>query len=381
MVSVTLELRPRLRSCNVFIYMHGAAEPESIRLKLNEDAIIFGIGEKTTTLSSSSIKIVPKSLSLLRVTSNWISFRVQTKPINSSYGSFGTEILGAELVEIDTVLRDLKGNTILPTENSEFRLSCVNCKNDIIKTVSFKRVLPLPRTDCDPSEWFCCKHDENNESSTLLSPRKSDYFYGAYYCVLHKNNLCDHVKIDKKVVVCGKCLSIIGMPWDNVSVKIWNCCIEYKTSKNPLPMKISTALDDFLLVILDSVDTVPGSRLLLEATEGNHTHYLLLQPMDWHLDLLVEPEILPNNKNLVNLRRIRVIKVLYKYGEKKADIISNSSEFQQCHVALPIMLAGVEQLLLSTKRVPPSYRVADEYYIGYVYVQKVTENGVLPKKQ
>lgn len=363
MESVTLELRPRLRSCNVFISVRNMVDLDTIQLRLNEDIITFKIDDTVNKLLLSFVKILPNSLCLLKVSGNWISFRIQTKPFDSKFGSFETEIVAVSDVQSGTAKSNVK-HVELPLKEHNYVLHCTHCENVISNTVHFKKVLPLPSSDCDPNEWFCCQHN-GNEYSTLLNPRESDYFYGAYYCILHKNIFKANLKLNE-TVVCNRCLSVLGMLRDDNSVKIWNCCVKYKLLNEPfLTHKASDPLDDFILITKSFMDDIANGQFLLEASTTNGTHYMLIQPMDRQLEVLVEPDSV-NDNNLIHLRQTYVTKVLYKYGENKTELACNTTQLQYCQVALPIMLAGIEHLLSSTKRFPPAYRVVDKLHVGYI---------------
>ena len=359
--SITLELRPRLRSCIVFIFI-GNKNPLSTRVKITENSIILTLEDKSKNLVLPTVKLLPTSLSSLRVTNKWISFRVTTKP-ETIFGTFKTEI-------ISEITRDVMTESLnkldLPPIGSECSLRCKCCENVISNIINCKRVLPLPDRDCDPGEWFCCKNSKV-DFLKLLRPQETDYFYGASFCLLH-NSVMKNLKEKDNIILCKRCLTILGTKEDSDSIKIWNCCVEQKIGEEEFKSKSQSPLDEFVLTIKDCSD-VMGEEILLEAQEGNNTHYILMKPMEWQLELLTESN-LKWESEAIRLQKNQVIKVFYTYGENVKSVKNDYVHSKYYLIALPLMLAGIEHLISSTKRFPPAYRMVAQYYVGYVNVQR-----------
>lgn len=370
METITIELRSRLRSCNIFISTRDILEKSSIQLKLNEAVISLRIGSQMKYLPLKSIKIIPKTLSSLTVTGNWISLRVQTQPIESAYGSLKTEIFSTS---------DSPDNPESKTNNLELHLKekhcvlvCSGCKNELSKVLFFKRVLPLPTNNCDPSEWFCCNHD-GDDYAKLLNPKESDCFYETDYQLLNQASLKKDLKSNEAIttITCNRCLTMFGTRSTfKESFKIWNCCVDYKFSDHSYDTyKASDPLKDFTLIISNKTDIYSGNRLLLKATDGNRSHYLLVQLMDKNLELLAEKDLHKSSvTDTIELTPSRVMKLLYRYAETEKEITSYCVDTERCEIALPVMLTAVTHLTSSTKRYPPSYRNIDEYYVGYIHL-------------
>ncbi|XP_033223754.1 uncharacterized protein LOC117177270 [Belonocnema kinseyi] len=358
--SITLELRPRLRSCIVFIFI-GNNDPSSIGVKLRENSITITLERTSKSLILPSVKLLPTSLSSLRITNKWISFRVQTNP-EAIFGTFRTEVISAIARSMET---ENAGRLDLPEIGSECLLRCKCCENVITSIIKCNRVLPLPDRDCDPGEWFCCTNSKV-DFSKLLRPQETDYFYGPSFCVLH-NDVLKNFKEKSNTILCKRCFTILGLKEDMDSVRIWNCCVERKVGEEEFKSRNQSPLDEFVLTIKDCSD-VMGEEILLEALEGNTTHYILMKPMEWQLDLLTES----NSKwkgDLIRLQKARVIKVFYTYGESKKSVKNDYVHSKYYFIALPLMLAGIEHLIASTKRFPPAYRTVTQYCVGYVNVQ------------
>lgn len=366
MESVTIELRSRLRSCNVFVSLQEHTDPSRIQVKLNKDFITLRISKQTYNLCLSTIRIIPTSLSSLRVGAGWLSFRIQTTPVDSLFGSFGTELVSTSATKNGNSQKYCS-SIELPPKETDLEISCTCCHNVLTKVMNLRKVLPLPTEDCEPGEWFCCSHN-GDDYSILLEPGKSDYFYGPFYSVLNRDNFIAKLKIHSNAVVCNRCLAVIGVPYSADSLKIWNCCVEYdkcEEKKSSLRKHQANALKDFQIAVTSCYDDCPGERILLEASECGKTQYLLIKPMELNLDLLVAPKE-AHHLNAIRLETKKVAKVLYEYGETEKTRRNDYSDAKHLRIALKSMLAGMEHLVASSKQIPPIYRNADEYHIGYV---------------
>jgi len=362
---ITLELRPRLQSCNVFISMRRDLCLKNVQIKLLESNIVLIVEDCNINFKLPSVKVIPTSLSMLSIINNWICFRLQTAPLESAFGSFSTEVI-TNLNKSDRsstysqpILNDIK----LLFETSECTILCTCCKNVISKSISFKRFLPLPDTEYDPDEWFCCKHNCNDVSNSV-QPQEFDYLYGSCFFVLHKSIFANNICIDNKTLSCNKCLLHIGTFHAYNLFKIWNCCVDYKPQNNVLSTTNATnSLSDFLIIVKDSLSEILGEEIILQTSVGKQTHRLLIKPMDCKLNLITEPDhITVCDTNIISLQQKCAAKVLYKYETNKITVITNCYE-----VGLPIIEAGLNYLLSSTKRLPHIYRTAATgYFLGYI---------------
>ncbi|XP_051162073.1 uncharacterized protein LOC127282045 [Leptopilina boulardi] len=367
--NITVEVRPRLRSCIVFIYI-GDNDPSLIDVKLSETSIKIKCEKISKNLILPSVKLLPTSLSSLRITSKWISFRVQTNP-DTIFGTFKTEIMNdiARTITMENSL--IKQN--LPQIGSQLLLRCKCCENIITNIINCKRVLPLPNRDCDPGEWFCCKHTKV-DFAKLLIPQDTDYFYGPAFCVLNNNNFQNLIE-KYNTILCKKCLTILGIKEDNESMRIWNCCVERKINDDKeFQLICQSPLDEFVSTIKDCSE-IMGEEILMEALEGNKTHYILMKPMEWQLELLTESNIKWEGES-IRLKKSQVIKVFYKYGECKKSVRNEFVHSKYYLIALPLLIAGIEHLICSTKRFPPSYRTVTQYCVGYINIKNSFTHGI-----
>ncbi|KYN38290.1 hypothetical protein ALC56_07330, partial [Trachymyrmex septentrionalis] len=368
---ITLELRPRLQSCNVFISMRKDLCLKNVRIKLLESTMVLIVEDYSISFLLPSVKIIPTSLSMLNIMNNWVCFRLQTAPLESAFGSFSTEVMTNlnKLVQSNTHSQSIVNDIKLLFETSKCTILCTCCKNVISKLISFKRFLPLPDAEYDPDEWFCCKHSCNSVSNSV-QPQESDYLYGSCFSVLHKSIFASNVCTDNKTLSCNKCLLHIGTFHAYNLFKIWNCCVDYKPENSTLSITNATnPLNDFLILIKTSLSEILGEEIVLQTSIGKQTHRLLIKPMDCKLNLITEPDhVTVCDTDTISLQQKYAAKVLYKYEKNKEfTIITNYLNVKYHDVGLPLIEAGLNYLLSSTKRLPHVYRTAAiDYFLGYI---------------
>lgn len=370
---ITLELRPRLQSCNAFIAMRKDLDLKNVQVKLSENNIALIFKDCSLNFSLPFIKIVPTSLSVLSVRNNWICFRLQTAPLASVFGSFSTEVVtdSNKVVQLTSCLQPILQDIKLLFKASECIVSCACCKNIISKPTAFKRILPLPDIQCSPDEWFCCKHSSDNIVKNIET-QESDYLYGSYFTLLHKSIFMNSLHIDNKTLTCDKCFFHIGTLHSCNLFKIWNCCVDYKPQNDTLStVNATNPLNDFLIFIKDSLSDILGEEIILQTAIGKQTHYLLIKPMDRKLNLITEPyQVINDTDASISLQQKYVAKVLYKYDTNKIASTNNHWNIEYHEVGLPMIEAGLKHLLSSTKRLPQNYRNVADYFLGYIVLRE-----------
>ncbi|XP_012215651.1 uncharacterized protein [Linepithema humile] len=367
---ITLELRPRLQSCNIFIAMRKDLCLKNVQIKLLESSIVLILKDCSINFLLPSIKIIPISLSTLNIMNNWICFRLQTAPVESVFGSFSTEVVNSDMSVqlLSSSSSPILNNIKLLFKTSKCTMLCACCKNTISNSVSFKRFLPLPDIEYDQNEWFCCKH--NSDISHDVQPQKWDYLYGSCFSVLDKNIFDNNVHIDSKAMTCTKCLLHIGTFHTRDLFKIWNCCVDYKPQSDVLStVNATNPLSDFLLLLKGLLGEILGEEIILQTSVNKQIHCLLIKPMDYKLNLITEPNHKLNSDTCtIVLKQMYVAKILYKYETSK--IASNKLNATYHEVGLPIIEAGLKYLLSSTKRLPHAYRAAEDCFFGYIVLQE-----------
>lgn len=370
---ITLELRSRLQSCNVFISMQRNLNFENVQVILSESDIVLIFESCKMKLLLPSIKIIPTSLSSLNIIDEWICFRLQTEPSKPMFGSFNTEVVTNSIKSIQSVTcPQILHNIKILVKETECTILCTCCKSIISRLVTFKRFLPFPDTEYNSDEWFCCKHSSNVIPNSLQI-QETDYLYGSWFVILHKDIFKDNLHIDNKTLVCSKCLLHIGTFHADNLFKIWNCCVDYKPNSIQLSIVNSTdPLNDFLIIIKNSLNEVLEEDIILRSSLGELTHYLLIKSMKCQLDLITEPNVI-SDTDIISLQRKYVTKVLYKYETHKTDVITNCLDSKYYEVSLSIIDAGLKYLLSSTKRLPHIYRTTADYLFGYIILQEIMD--------
>lgn len=364
--SITIELRPRLCICNAFVRLKGNIQQNEIQVQLYDEYIRLILQGKTVNLLLDFIKVIPTTISALCVTSNWICFRIQTRS-DPAFGSFKTEI-----VTNYTSSLNLYNNA--PNKEDCFNLSkctilCSCCKNTLSKAVKFKRFLPLPDIDSDPSEWFCCKHSQAN-TSRIIAFQESDFFYTPLVAVLHNSIFTDTIFLDKNILICKRCLHHIGKNYDSSCYKLWNCSIEYQFADLSAAQTASNCLNDFFIAVQTSMIGLLGEEIILHYNTHMENHYLRVKPMDRQLTLLTEPQNTCNSNSLC-LQKLSVMTVLYKYETEVNNDTDLNLNLKYCEVSLQVIEAGFKYLVSSTKRYPETHRGALGHYIGYMELEKL----------
>ncbi|XP_011876248.1 PREDICTED: uncharacterized protein LOC105566673 [Vollenhovia emeryi] len=374
---ITLELRPRLQSCNVFISIREDLRLRNVRVRLLESNVVLTVEDRSVSFSLPSAKVIPSSLSTLSIVDNWICFRLQTAPSESAFGSFSTEVITDlnKSARASTYSRTILDDVKLLFETSKCAILCACCKSVVSESIGFKRFLPLPDTEYDPDEWFCCKHSCDAAPSSV-QPRETDYLYGSCFSVLHRSVFGDNVRVENKTLTCNKCLLHLGTFHAYSLFKVWNCCVDYKPQNDALSIVRATdPLSDFLTLVRDSLSEILGEEIVLQTSVGKQAHCLTIKPMDCKLNLITEPDdkaACDTDTATVSLQQKCAAKVLYKYETNKVTIVANYLNVKYHEVGLALIEAGLKYLLSSTKRLPHIYRTAGtDYFLGYIVLQEI----------
>lgn len=358
---ITIELRPRLRSCTVFLFMKKSITLDKVQVKLLETSIKLSIGNNVTYITLPNIKIVPTSLSSLSVIDRWVCFRLNTRPSDSEFGSFQREVITDRKAQFNVLENKKK-----IIENSKCTILCTCCKNVFCKELYFRRVLPLPDVDFDPSEWFCHKRDIDFMS--FLYQDKLDLFYGLFFSIINSNIFYNYRK-NKKDILCNRCLSNVGIQDKVSSFKIWDCCVDYKLETNKIIIEeVSNPLNDFMTIVKNFINNNILGDIIFECLLAKQSHYIVIKLMDVGLGILIEGDV-KCNSDKINLKEVSVTKVLYKYVTDKMILPEDCIIGKNYEVSLSMIEAGFDYLLSSTKRFPKHYKTIEDYYIGYINIE------------
>ncbi|XP_045457459.1 uncharacterized protein LOC123667644 [Melitaea cinxia] len=417
--NIFMELRSRLRSCNVYITTNVDFKKEcNLKISIQSNCIVLNYYDSPhyhnnlVTMkrrdSLSSIEslsdfseeesditciipiqefcfIIPNSMSCLKIEKNTISFRILTEPKNG--GNFYAEYIS---IEEHKEIKVEKMNVNLKTE-SEVKFLCANCSNVISDNfVKFDRILELPSTNMDMSEWFCHGHGHGHDpghghpSQDMLKPKKLDFLHRLTFFVVNNNILSEKVnKFNSKRTVyhCNRCLAWLGLKSKD-TVKLYNDDIKIhdnNTDKHVFSHKNSInniSTDDFIYTIECmtrefnlGLQYTMMCKIVLECTMSATTkQYLLIWVMDRELQVLrnVENE---NQNDKVTLQSSFLTKILYKIETEMTDEVESwlsDPTVVSTDISKSMFCQGISHLELMSLKIPESFRYTNGYCISYL---------------
>lgn len=409
--NIFMELRSRLRSCNVFITTGVDFNKKcNLKVSIQSNCIVLNYYDDYDKLkrsdSLSSIEslsdceysdeetdvtavipieefcqIIPNSMSCLKIDQNTISFRILTQPKNG--GNFYTELLSAntspKTVKNSELIVNVKVNDVL-------KIVCSNCSNVVSEdSVKFDRVLELPSVNLDMSDWFCHGHSENSHENAL-KPNKNDFLYRLTFFMLNKNSMSDKTnKFNAKrdIYHCNRCLAWLGIKTKD-SVKLFNS--EVKAMQEGKEMALFShkspsedpKTDDFVFTIekmtqefnLGLQYTVMCKIVLECALSANNKQYLLIWVMDRELQVLKNVgEFIENDR--IKLQSNFLTKILYKVETSLNDEVEvwlTDPAVVSTDISKSMFRTGLEHLQKMSLKVPECFRNTNGYSVSYLKV-------------
>ncbi|XP_013178653.1 PREDICTED: uncharacterized protein LOC106125815 [Papilio xuthus] len=408
--NIFIELRSRLRSCNVYITTSIDLNRNcNLKINIQSNCIVlnyYNDNNYSRRDSLSSIEslsdysddefddtsivaidefchIIPNSMSCLKIDKNTISFRVLTQPKNG--GNFYTEFLSANNLTDSIKTSELKIN--LNAEN-DMKIICANCSNVIsIESVKFDRILELPTENIDMSEWFCHGHSHGNTSEPILpvlKQNKNDFLYRLTYFVVNKNLLSEKTNkfnLKRDIYHCNRCLAWLGIKIKD-TVKLFNS--EIKIQQNSTDSYVFThnnptniSIDDFIYTIECmtkesnlGLQYAVMCKIVLECTISiTNKQYLLIWVMDKELQVLRNNEVIESEK--VTLNSSFLTKILYKVELCLNDEVESwlsDPTVVSTDISKSMFCKGLEHLKSTSQKVPEAFRSSNGYNISYLKV-------------
>ncbi|KAH0534711.1 hypothetical protein KQX54_007194 [Cotesia glomerata] len=332
MESLTIELRPQLRSGYVYVQLKPNRQISSINICHEGDSMTAKIDEKELKLNLLPIE-VNSSVTSLQFLDQWIIFRIQLSQ-STLYDS--SDLKNNKKTEVLTTGIDL------PPAQKSFELTCTGCKNSITKNeVLFERVLSLPSEECEPSEWFCCSHSVVDYKNILLT--------------------------DYNEVTCNRCLSVLGAVNNDGSFRIWSHSLQFASSEDlgASAGQKKSPLIDFKLALKEFVKK--GNlyeEIHFFASEQEKKVSLLIKIMDKNLLMLTQSSVESSVEVMLDERC--VIKVLYKVLDDGSEPLKDASNCSAYRLSLSSIHAAVDHLTTSSLKLPLIYRTTETYCIGYI---------------
>ncbi|CAG9790001.1 unnamed protein product [Diatraea saccharalis] len=419
--SIFMELRTRLRSCNVYITT-GVDFSKNCNLKISiqSNCIVINYYNDNDKLkrsdSLSSIEslsdcesysedetdvstvipineyceIIPNSMSCLKFNKNTISFRILTAPKNG--GNFYKELLSSTNNFQNKPCSELLMNV---KPNDGIKIMCTNCSNIISAgIVKFDRVLELPSENLDMSDWFCHghghghgeNHGHGNNEAIELKPNKNDFLYRLTYFLINHCALSEKsnkFNLKRNSYHCNRCLAWLGIK-NKDTVKMFNSEVKINdgeaditvfTHKQP---SLDLKIDDFIHTIekmayefnLGMQYSVMCKIVLECPISANNKQYLLIWIMDKELQVLRDTgEHIENDK--IKLQSSLLTKILYRVeftmnGEVEAWL--SDPGVVSTDISKSMFCRGVEHLQKMTEKVPECFRNTNGYCVSYLKV-------------
>ncbi|XP_050505561.1 uncharacterized protein LOC126883903 isoform X1 [Diabrotica virgifera virgifera] len=352
--SVLFEIRPRLQCVNAFITLSSGHQ--TIEVTLDDEIVIMTIGTEVARIPCRGIKIISNSVSCLKVTDTFVTFRFFTESAEE-IGSFKTELLQNTISSEESL-----SNKPLLSNGVKYVLKCINCNRSLSDPIEYTRILPLPSESSDASDWFCHNHGENTNIS--LDPKPSDIFYSQ--CFVHMNAKCvSNVKSCKQVFVCKFCLQWLGTKHNDSTIKIWFNTIKFTHAYGSIS---SCSLDDAFQTIKNSLkySLHNATKLLLSCnTSSTQTGTIMLWVLEKKLQILFGD---------TNVKEYNVAKVLFKFVSKDEHLLrqwENDSLVTSVDISKPMMVELLTNLHKCNKLFPLEYSKSNGFNVSYAFLYDI----------
>lgn len=382
--SFVIEYRQRIQAGNCFISFSNTLDKHQTKVSLKALEIVIQLDDDTHTIETKKFfDINIKSFHSLLVKDSFMSFRF----ITANEKQFDAEVLkvngtSGKFQRINLNFDDNK-------DEENVVITCSNCDSllTVEKQVTLKRVLELPSSNCDISDWFCHRHgdeklfdvDHNhddscfNETTQQFQPKISDVFYGPF-CLLMNSQLFDmnRLRQKRKLLHCKRCLQLMGEIGSATITKFWweSLKIDGKSFFNVAsPMNLIKGVIKNHLSC-DSLGFItPIVKIIFESSlpADDQKVHILIQVMDRNLQLL------KLNLDDLELEERRSIKVMYlklnqnnaddermlKYWQKDINIETFDLSIKMFHVLS-------EYLNSQSELIPEDYRTNNCFQLSYI---------------
>lgn len=382
--SLTIEHRSRIQAGNCFISFNNNLEKHQTKVSLKQSEVIVQVDDDVYTIETKDFfEINIKSFHSLLVKDSFISFRF----ITANEKQFDAEVLkaGGEFTKFQRIKLSLDSNK---SGAVDAVVACSNCDSSITNNLhlTLQRILELPSSNLDVSDWFCHRHDDeklfddtSNESAAScfdekthqFQPKRNDVFYGPFYLLMNSQNF-DKTRLiqKKKLIYCKRCLQMMGES-NNTITKLW--CESVKFNGKPF-FDVDSSINLLKLVIKNHlacdgfVQVAPIAKIIFESViRDNQKIHILVQVMDRSLQLL------KLNLKDSKLLKSQSIKLMYlklnhenadderalKYWQKDINIVTYELSFKMFYTLS-------EYLKSQSELIPDAYRTNNGFQLSYV---------------
>lgn len=421
--NIFVELRSRLRSCNVYITTTiDLTKNCTLKINLQSNSIIlnyypnseshsYDITRKDSVSSIESIEslsdcyseddtdiievipisefchIIPNSMSGLKIDKYNISFRILTEPKNG--GNFYQELLAAnKQITTKTIGNAPKLNL---NAGEEIKIVCANCLNVVSENViKFDRILELPTENLDMSDWFCHNHGHSSHDHEVVTLKSNKYdllyrltYFLVNFCVL--SDKCNKFNAKRNVYHCNRCLAWLGSKVKD-DVKLFNSTI--KIVQQGIENHIFGYQDSNDVSLNDFIYTIESMskefnigfqyaimcKIVLECNiSATKKQYLLIWIMDKELQVLKNAEdyVETENEDKIKLVSSFLTKILFKVEMCLSDEVQvwlSDPSIVSSEISKSMFKSGVDHLRKMSLKVPESFRTTNGYSVSYLKV-------------
>lgn len=356
-----MEIRPRLQSCNVFLIFKQNTD-KNLTVSLKENEINILANGKNDIIQIADYKILINSLSSLQISNNYLTFRFQTEAVSRTVGQFKSEFVMYNFNSTNCK-PEFCGNKL--EKNVSYVVKCINCQGPLSDKVTFKRILPLPSDNVEPSEWFCHKHDD--EATLNLNPSTHDCFYSNCYIHVNQKNFSNYRIAANSVIICKRCLAWLGLSLRSDTIQVWFNTVMLDSDNSRIS---STALIDFINTVKCSLNEslLTSSKILFECCNKNY-EYLCIWILEKNLQLYVKGHEFQHTANNSISDTKNVAKILFRFESEITDLVTewlNDVRVNHTKISKPMMIGGLNHLFEMCQLIPDCFRKSNGFYVSYL---------------
>lgn len=219
-MNVNFELRPLLQTCTVIISTEECEEATTdLTVDVNEISLTASILKPNCSPSCVVLSLPldyqfePESLSLSKNSPIPKEHKCRDSAVSHRKITCSVHVkrnLPSEIESCKTVTGDeLKK----PVAGCPYMFSCRKCGRELlVRNSVFRRVLPMPSADWKEvsAEWFCHKHDGEDDIPIVLCPKPDELFVLVSHFHVHESIVQGVGQPDKRNLACDECKTVLA---------------------------------------------------------------------------------------------------------------------------------------------------------------------------
>lgn len=383
--SFVIEFRARIQAGNCFINFNNALDKHQTKVALKSSEIQVEIDDDIHKIETKNFFVINiNSFHQLLVKGSFISFRF----ITANEKQFDTEVLSVN--GASRKFQPIKLNVDIDKDEKLTTITCSNCGSSLTidKEVKLRRILELPSSNLDVSDWFCHRHGDEkifnnaelpqtsttcfNEATQQFQPKIDDLFYGPF-CLLMNSQLFDKSRWrqKRKLIHCKRCLQLMGESNSSIT-KFWWESVKFTGETF---FDVDGPINLIQIVIKNHLAcdglgyAAPIVRIVFESSvpSDDLKVHILIQVMDKNLQLL---RLNLENSQLVERPSIKVMYMklnqnsadderTLKYWQKDINVTTFELSFKMFHMFC-------EYLKTQSELIPEVYRTNSCFQLSYI---------------